>query len=363
MRIRKIGATLVVAGLFGAGASALATERAAAASTTIAMLCKQSPNITGDIAASFAISFDAPNEVESGAGFSISDIEVPFTNNQAFDLDIGPGTVTFTAPGVVPDLVQRTFGKVAVPIGDTTVFGPFDLAFGGSGPGEVTVSVENVVFDVALTGGNKLTTVTCTPTGSDDLHTVDVVLPPPPGAPNANPDTAEVKPGESVTIAVLNNDEAADFDEPRSRVSLGEVTPPEIMDSPSEGTVEIEADGTVTYTADADTTATSDSFDYRICTEFELVEAAFGRGRPAGTPLPCDTTTVSINIVQPQATTVPPTTSPEPTQGTSASSVSPTTDELPVTGSGSTPLGVLGFVVALVGVGLLALSRRHAALR
>jgi LPXTG-motif cell wall-anchored protein len=288
----------------------------------------------------------------------VSDILVPFANNQGFDLDIGPGKVSFTASGVVPDFVQLSFSKVNVPNGETTTFGGFDLDFGGAAPGEVEVAIEEVRFDVALAGGGKLTEVRCTPTGNDVITTVDIVLPPPPGAPNANPDSAEVAPGESVNIAVLVNDEAAQLD----RAALGEVTAPEIMDAPGEGTAEVEDDGTITYTADADTTATSDSFQYRICTDFGDVPT-FGRSFVRGEQQPCDTTTVSIGILQPQGTTVAPPTTTEPTQGTSASSVSPTTDELPMTGSASTPLGAAGFGLALVGLGLVAVSRRHAATR
>ena len=125
----------------------------------------------------------------------------------------------------------------------------------------------------------------------------------------------------------------------------------------------MEDDGTITYTANGDTTATGDSFDYRICTEFDVPEAAFGKAfRPRGEALPCDTTTVSINILQPQATTVPPTNTTGPPV-TTAGGVSPTTDELPVTGSSSTPLGIFGFGIALVGLGLFAAGRRRHAVR
>jgi LPXTG-motif cell wall-anchored protein len=358
MNIRRIGIALVGLGLATAGTSVLSTDAAHAGTTGIAMLCTQSPNITGDTNATFQVSFDAPTEVESGTPFSVEDIIVPFTNNQGFNLDIGPGFASFTANDVVPDFVQLNFPKVNVPNGASTDFGPFDLHFGGAAPGEIEVRVEEVRFDVALAGGLKLTEVRCTPTGSDILTEIDVVLPPPPGAPNANPDSAEVKPGESVNIDVLANDEAPELD----RVSLGEVSLPEIMDAPSEGTAVVEEDGTITYTADSDTTATGDSFDYRICTEFDVPEAAFGKAfRPRGEQLPCDTTTVSIDIVQPQATTVPPTDAPVTTAG--GTGVSPTTDELPVTGSSSTPLGVLGFAIVAMGLGLLAAGRRRHALR
>ncbi len=358
MRIRRIGIALVGLGLATAGSSAFDADLAHAATTAMAMLCTQDPNITGDTDATFQISFDAPSEVESGTPFSVENIIVPFTNNQGFNLDIGPGSASFTADGVVPDFVQLNFPKVNVPNGSSTNFGPFDLNFGGAASGDVNVRVESVRFDVALAGGNKLTEVTCTPTESDELVEIEVVAPPPPGAPNANPDSAEVKPGESVNIDVLANDENPEFD----RADLGAVTPPEIMDAPSEGTAEVESDGTITYTANAGTSATGDSFDYRICTEFEVPEAAFGKAfRPRGEQLPCDTTTVSIDIVQPQATTVPPTDPPVTTAA--ASSVSPTTDELPVTGSSSTPLGILGFGIATIGLGLLAAGRRRHALR
>jgi hypothetical protein len=64
---------------------------------------------------------------------------------------------------------------------------------------------------------------------------------------------------------------------------------------------------------------------------------------------------VSIGITQAQATTAPTTAAPTTAP---AGSVSETTDELPVTGSSCGPLGVLGFAAAIVGLGLLALSRR-----
>jgi LPXTG-motif cell wall-anchored protein len=188
------------------------------------------------------------------------------------------------------------------------------------------------------------------------LTTIQVVLPPPPGAPNANPDSAEVKPGESVVIDVLAND-ANPAIEDTPRADLGAVTLPEIMNAPGEGTAEVNDDGTVTYTANADTTASGDSFDYRICSAFEQPEFAgrMGKAFAAGDQQPCDTTTVSIGITQAQATTAPTTAAPTTAP---AGSVSETTDELPVTGSSSGPLGVLGFAAAIVGLGLLALSRR-----
>jgi LPXTG-motif cell wall-anchored protein len=353
MRIRRIGATLVAIGLGAAGLIAVATAApSAAASTGISVLCKQNPNITSDISATFDVSFDAPSEVETGAPIALSNIFVPFSNTQGLTLTFGPWTANASASGgASPSSFSMVASAVTMANGASVDIGSFSKTLTApASPGSVAITIDSVVFPVSLDGGvTTLTTVTCTPTGANTLTTISVVSPPPPGAPDAVADGAEVKPGDSVDIDVLDNDVPAD---------AGSIGAPEIMDAPSEGTAEVNDDGSITYTANADTTATSDSFEYRVCTEFEEVEVArgFGKSFRRGEQRPCDSTTVTINIIQPQATTTTPPTDP-PTTGP-AGSVSPTTDELPATGSSSTPLGVLGFAVALLGLGLLAASRR-----
>ncbi len=358
MRIRKIGAVLLAAGLGTAGASVFAAHDAGAATQTgsVDATCTLDPPLVPATETVITGVIDAPTEVEAGESFSVTvtpnDVFLPETSPIPA-LDFGPFTYTFAVEGASGGPLVGTAPKQPVTAAQAADLGSVTKTLTAGGVGTISFSFVSSTFDVG-TGGAVLTTSTCLPDDEVALATISVVAPPPPGAPNAVADSAEVKPGESVDIAVLDNDVPGEID--------GEPLPiigPEITDAPTEGVAVVNEDGSINYTANADTAATSDVFEYRVCTEFEQLEANFGRARRFGGSELCDTTTVSINIIQPQAVTT--TTVGAQATTTTAAGASPTTDQLPVTGSSSTPLAVLGFAVALLGLGLLTAGRRRGA--
>lgn len=358
MRIRKIGAVLLAAGLGTAGASVFAAHDADAATQTgsVAATCNLVPALVDPTETVITGVIDAPAEVEAGESFSVtitpSDVFLP-ASSPLPALDFGPFTYTFAVDGASGGPIVGTAPQQPVTVSQAADLGSVTKTLTAGGVGTISFSFVSSTFDISLSGG-VLTTSTCTPDTETALATINVVPPPPPGAPNAVADSSEVKPGESVDIAVLDNDIPGEID--------GEPLPivgPEITDAPTEGVAVVNEDGSITYTANAGTTATSDVFEYRVCTEIEQLEANFGRARRFGANELCDTTTVSINIIQPQAVTT--TTVGAAATTTTAAGASPTTDQLPVTGSSSTPLAVLGFAVALLGLGLLTAGRRRGA--
>jgi LPXTG-motif cell wall-anchored protein len=205
----------------------------------------------------------------------------------------------------------------------------------------------DVIVDVPNIG--KLSThLICDPE-TNNLGTVQVVTPPPPGAPDAVADVATTEQDTDVTIAVLDND-TPDAQLPIDEDSLA------IVSDPSHGSVVVNADHTVTYTPDAGFSGT-DSFDYELCSAIDIIDTP----RAAQEGAPCDIATVTITV-NPEPTT--PT-----TQGTTPTTPAPTpstqaagdADELPRTGSSSLPLGVTGFALCLLGAAALAFNRRRVA--
>ena len=109
------------------------------------------------------------------------------------------------------------------------------------------VTEDTLTYTVADTAGlisNEATaTITITQTESDNLPPV------------VEKDTATVQAGEMVTIDVLVNDSDSDGELDKSTLL--------IVNSPSSGTIEIDAEGIITYSHDG-TASTTDSFSYTV---------------------------------------------------------------------------------------------------
>ncbi len=356
MRTHKLGAALVAIGAATFGFAIAGAPPAGAA--TVAMNCVQNPDLTGDTAASFVVSVNAPPEVDVGAPISLTNLEVTgFANPVAVSLTFGVFAQNFSVSGgATPASFTKSAPKQTLLEGEAADLGTHAQNLTApSVPGTVQVTFDSMVIPVSLDGGATVTTtVTCTPTGANLVATISVVEPPPPGAPNAVADSGETTPGGSTNIDVLDNDEPADDGDGGTLPILG----PTVVTGPSVGTATVEVDGTITYAADAGTTATGDSFVYEICSEVDVVEALRAKYQANGEL--CDTATVTIEIVQAQATTTT-TEAVTPTTGVSSASTATDPDELPATGASSTPLGALGVASAIVGLGLLTAGRRRGA--
>lgn len=178
----------------------------------------------------------------------------------------------------------------------------------------------------------------------NSLGTVQVVTPPPPGAPDAVADVASIDAGAPVTVDVLANDV------PNAQLPIDENSI-SITSNPSNGSVSINADHTITYTPNNGFSGT-DSFDYQVCS---LVVQVSGKAAQEG----CDTATVTVTVNAPVVvkgtTTTTRKAGVDATQSTAA-----TQQELPRTGSSSAPFAFFG--LTLCGAGALAMraTRRRA---
>lgn len=335
MRIGRIGAALVVAGLTSVGTSVATSTPAAAADVALEVTCLQNPDLTGPTIVTGSVSVDAPAEVEMGATFTATLSISGFANPQAVPVYFGPFSENFGATGGASPATFSFDAPVQGPLnmGDVVDLGVHSQDITApSAEGTIEITADSIVFDVSLEGTTPLSTITCTPNSATVLASIEVTGASVPGQPNAVGDSGEVKPGESVTIDVLANDEKG-IDENQTVLDW---VGPEVIADPAEGSATVNADGTVTYQANADTTATSDSFRYQICSvDTEL----------------CDDAAVTIGITQAQATT---TTAP-------ATTTTAAGNELPRTGSSSLPLGLLGSAAAILGLGLVAAGQRRGA--
>jgi hypothetical protein len=187
------------------------------------------------------------------------------------------------------------------------------------------------------------------------VGTVQVVTPPPPGAPNAVADVAQTDEGAPVTINVLAND-VANAQVPIDTSSLA------ITKNPSHGGAKINtADHTVTYTPNAGF-AGSDSFTYKLCSLLEApttTTTMVDVSTQTAAVEACDTATVTVTVVAPvqQVTASTPTTAAAATTATTAAA------ELPRTGSSSMPLALTGFGLCVVGLATTGLARSRRRVR
>jgi LPXTG-motif cell wall-anchored protein len=191
----------------------------------------------------------------------------------------------------------------------------------------------------------------CDP-ASTVLGKVQVVTPPPPGAPNAVADVVQADENKAVTIDVLAND-TPDAQLAIDKDSLA------ITANGAHGSAKVNADHTVTYTP-ANGFVGTDSFKYKLCSVPEAPtttttgQAVPESVRPAAVAEKCDSATVTVTVLEAQDIAEQPTSSGPATTVAAAA-------ELPRTGSSSTPLALLGLGLCTAGLTAagLAKSRRR----
>jgi hypothetical protein len=156
--------------------------------------------------------------------------------------------------------------------GDTlSVTGVTQGAHGG-----VTINPDGTVRytpDPGSSGSDSFTYTVCDPSAACDTATVDVTITNTNLPPTANDDTAAGAWGVPIAIDELANDSDADGTLDPTTVS--------VTGNPGHGTVTLQPDGSFSYVAD-DGYVGADSFDYQVCDD--------------GSPLLCDTATVSITV-------------------------------------------------------------------
>jgi LPXTG-motif cell wall-anchored protein len=180
-------------------------------------------------------------------------------------------------------------------------------------------------------------------------------------APTANPDSASTTFNTPVDIDVFAND----------FIPAGyQVIPPFIiiLTSPEHGTAQVISATTVRYTPAHDFTG-SDGFEYQLCVEQVSDASTQGQNCPIVTKAPV-TVTVTGQPPTTTSTSIAPETTTIITLGTTSTSTASTTStsiagetttvapELPRTGSGSTPLGLVGLITVAAGGAAILGTRR-----
>jgi LPXTG-motif cell wall-anchored protein len=185
----------------------------------------------------------------------------------------------------------------------------------------------------------------CTP-DANLLGAVQVVTPPPPGAPDAVADVVQTDEGESVNVAVLANDK------PNAVLAIDEDSLT-VTKAPGHGTATVNEDRTITYTPAAGFSG-GDEFTYRLCSVPEQPPAV----EAAAVVAPCDTAKVTITVIAATDTVdVPQTT---PTSAAPATTVAAAA-ELPRTGSSTAPLTAVALASLAAGAVMLYGIRRRTA--
>jgi LPXTG-motif cell wall-anchored protein len=195
----------------------------------------------------------------------------------------------------------------------------------------------------------------CTP-DKNTLGTVQVVTPPPPGAPNAVADVAQTDQGKSVDVDVLAND-TANKSLAIDKDSLA------ITGGPAHGSAKINTDHTVTYTPASGFSGT-DTFSYKLCsvpapattttststTTTEPDAVIKSVAKPQATTAHCDHADVTVTVLAPQQVATAPQGATTPTTVAAAA-------ELPHTGSSDMPLMLLGGALVIGGLATAGFAR------
>lgn len=240
-------------------------------------------------------------------------------------------TITFVVATPAPrppvafdDTATVTAGSttiVVVPANDSDPDGNLDVStvtvIGGLGPshGSVTIAANGAITysaDADFAGSDQFTYSICDTTGLCDtaVVTLTVSAAPPPEPPVAVDDVRTTPRNTAIVVVVATNDSDPDGDLDATSVTL--------VTMPVHGTVVVAANGSVTYTPVAGYTG-SDTFTYEICDMTGL----------------CDTAVVTLTV--------------------SGSS----TVRLPTTGSDTLDVLVVAVLAALVGMVLVAGTRRR----
>jgi hypothetical protein len=201
-----------------------------------------------------------------------------------------PHTLVVTNAGPMPpgDLVPATVTVHTVAGADGTT---------------IEITGDEVQTTANLGGGlaGHFAAATC-PLPGDVLSSTAVLAPPPPGAPDAQPDTGNATHGAAVTIDVLGNDDGGtDQPDPDSL---------EITTDPDHGTATVTAAHKILYTPEPGY-AGIDSFQYQVCA-VSSGPCAITVVNVTVTAAPITTTTTTTTTVAPTTTTTVLTGSPRP---------------------------------------------------
>ena len=179
------------------------------------------------------------------------------------------------------------------------------------------------------------------------LGQVQVVQPPPPGAPNAVADVAQTDQGKAVTVDVLGNDTPGSIQGQELAMDVDNLA---VTKAPAHGTTSVTDDHQITYTPASDFVGT-DEFTYKLCS-IPPETTTTTIPVPKAAVQPCDTAVVTVTVLEAQQTAQ----APPPRTAAPATTVAAAA-ELPRTGGSSAPLGVLGGTLLVAGLSALGLAR------
>ena len=318
-------------------------------------------NVAANLTLTFEVSGAASIGTATISGGNVIDPVISQTGNKV--KLVMPGTQATSLPnfadlvnaGEIIDGRELSFPK------NTSFSSPKITIPVTAGAAGTTVRIKLVKFesdadvDAFGNGGNIPVYAPCTP-ANNTLGAVQVVTPPPPGAPDAKADVAQTNQGDAVNIAVLEND--VENEELAMDTSSLAVTV-----NPENGTATVNADNTITYAPNADFAGT-DTFTYKICsllpvaTTTTTIEVGPELAAQAVVPPvpPCDTAIVTITVLEPQETAVVPT-----TVAPAASTTVAAQAQLPVTGRSSVPQALAGLGLCVAGAAAVAFGRSRRA--
>jgi LPXTG-motif cell wall-anchored protein len=176
---------------------------------------------------------------------------------------------------------------------------------------------------------------------------VQVVQPPPPGAPNAVADVSQTDQGKAATVDVLGNDTPGSIQGQELAMDVDNLA---VTKAPAHGNTSVTDDHQITYTPASDFVGT-DEFTYKLCS-IPPETTTTTIPVPKAAVQPCDTAVVTVTVLEAQETVQ----APPPTTAAPATTVAAAA-ELPRTGSSSAPLGLLGGALFVAGLGALGLAR------
>jgi LPXTG-motif cell wall-anchored protein len=180
---------------------------------------------------------------------------------------------------------------------------------------------------------------------------VQVVQPPPPGAPNAVADVAQTDQGKAVAVDVLGNDTPGSIDGTELAMDVDNLA---VTKAPAHGTTSVTDDHQITYTPASDFVGT-DEFTYKLCSILPQVTTttqAVPKAKRQAAVQPCDTAIVTVTVLEAQVVVEAPT----PTTAAPATTVAAAA-ELPRTGGSSTPLGLIGGTLIVAGLSVVGIAR------
>lgn len=399
-RTRAFGAVALTGVFVLAGAHAAGAKTVSNSCTAIAVNADGSNG--GDLPGPFPLDagiadFGGPTEVNAGATFTASSPSIPIDVPDVVDAPVvgptpiieaenikltieidgaaGIGTPSLSGGDVInPTAAKIAANKILVTLPGNLPGTSFPLS-PDSHFAAKKASFEVPKINLPITAGAAGTTITaklvhlssdsiadpfhtngannipahaeCDP-DANTLGSVQVVTPPPPGAPNAVADTASTKKGTQVTIDVLKND-VPDAQLPLDANSVA------VTKAPGHGNAEVNPDHTITYVPAAGFTGT-DTFTYKVCSTGspESTTTTSEQVQITSVVQPCDTAIVTIEVAASETSSGGSTTTTVHSTGTTVAAAA---SELPRTGGSSLPLALFGVTTIALGLAGIALRR------